>query len=95
MIQPVTILIASGLLFAIGAAVLIVRKHPLIVLLGLELLLQAVNLALAALTLWFGDWNGQIAIVVIVAIAASELSVGIGAAIACSQQHWTWRERQS
>ena len=95
MIQPVTILTVSILMFAIGAAILTLRKHPLIILLGLELLLQAVNLAIAALSTWFGDWSGQIALIVIVAIAASELAVGIGAALAYSQYRLDRQERRT
>lgn len=95
MIRPVTILMVSGLLFAIGAAVLVARNHSLIVLLGIELLLQATNLALAALTAWFGDWSGQVAMVVIAVIAAAELAVGIGAALAYSQHLWARHEEQT
>ena len=82
MITPSHYLLLSVFLFAMGAATVLARRHPLIVLMGIELMLNAVNLALVALTSWFQDWNGQVAVLVVMTIAAVELAIGLGAALA-------------
>ena len=82
MIAPTHYLLLSALLFAIGAGVVVMRRHPLVVLMGVELMLHAVNLALVALTSWFQDWAGQVAVLAIMAIAAVELAVGLGVVLA-------------
>jgi NADH-quinone oxidoreductase subunit K len=85
MITPTHYLILSILLFAIGIAIVIARRNPLIVLIGIELMLQAVNLALITLSSWFQDWGGQVAVFVIMVIAAVELTVGLGVILAFGQ----------
>jgi NADH-quinone oxidoreductase subunit K len=86
MIQPTHYLFLGVLLFTIGIVTTVARRHPLIVLLGIELMLQAVNVVLVALTSWFQDWNGEIAVFVVMAIAAVELAVGLGITLAYGQQ---------
>jgi NADH-quinone oxidoreductase subunit K len=75
---PQPYLILSALLFSLGMVVVLVRKDPLIVLLGVELILQAVNLALGALAIHFQDWDGQITTAVTITIASAELLIGLG-----------------
>ena len=86
MITPTHYLFLSALLFVIGMAVTISRRHPLIVLIGIELMLQAVNLTIVSLTGWFEDWSGQIAVFVVITIAAVELAVGLGVVLAYQQR---------
>jgi NADH-quinone oxidoreductase subunit K len=85
MITPTHYLLLSTLLFSIGITIVVARRDPLVVLVGIELMLQAVNLALAALTSWFQDWGGQVAFLVVMTIAAVELAVGLGAVLAYRQ----------
>jgi NADH-quinone oxidoreductase subunit K len=77
MSTPQHYLLLSVALFAIGIAVVATRKHRLVKLLGLELLLQAVNLALGALTSSFQDWDGRVAALALVSITAVELVIGL------------------
>ena len=83
MIAPTHYLLLAVLLFVIGAVTAATRRHPLVVLIGIELMLQAANLALVALTSWFQDWTGQVAVLTVTAIAAVELAVGLGVVLAC------------
>jgi NADH-quinone oxidoreductase subunit K len=72
-------------LVTFGVLVTAARKNPLVVLLGVELALQGVNLALVALTSWFQDWGGEAAVFVVMAISAVELAIGLGIALAYGQ----------
>jgi NADH-quinone oxidoreductase subunit K len=82
MITPAHYLFLSVLLFTLGSAIVIARRYPLIVLIGIELMLQAVNLALVALASWFQDWGGQVTVFIVMTIAAVELTVGLGVLLA-------------
>ena len=79
---PQGYLLLSAVLFAIGLAVTIVRKHPLIVLLGIEVALQAVTLAAGALTSSYQDWGGQILTLLLVTVSAVEWVVGLAVFLA-------------
>lgn len=76
MSTPQPYLVLSAILFAIGAATVVVRRQPLIVLLGIEVMFQAANLAFAALASRFQEWEGQIALAVVVTVGVAELAVG-------------------
>ena len=78
MITPQHYLLLSLFLFATGITVIIVRKQPMIVLLGLGLMLNAATLALAALTRWFQDWSGQVAALLVITVTVVELAAGTG-----------------
>jgi len=79
---PQGYLLLSAVLFAIGLAVTIVRKHPLIVLLGIEVALQAVTLAAGALTSSYQDWGGQILTLLLITVSAVEWVVGLAVFLA-------------
>ena len=79
---PQGYLLLSAALFAIGLAVTIVRKHPLVVLLGIEVALQAVTLAAGAVASSFQDWGGQILALVLIAISAFEWVIGLAVYLA-------------
>jgi NADH-quinone oxidoreductase subunit K len=75
-------LVLSALLFATGAAGVLVRRSPLVILLCLELMLNAGNLALIAFARANGDQDGQIFALVVMVIAACEVVVGLGLIVA-------------
>lgn len=77
MITPQHYLLLGSFLFATGMAIVIVRKQPTIVLMGLGLMFNATTLALAALTRWFQDWSGQVAALLLVTVTVAELAAGI------------------
>lgn len=75
-------LILSAFLFAIGATGVITRRNPLVVLLCLELMLNAGNLALVAFARMHGDHAGQVLALIVMVIAACEVVIGLGIIVA-------------
>jgi NADH-quinone oxidoreductase subunit K len=75
-------LVLSALLFAIGAAGVLIRRNPLVILLSLELMLNAGNLALVAFSRMHGDGDGQIFAIVVMVVAACEVVIGLGLIVA-------------
>lgn len=74
----------SAVLFAIGAAGVLLRRNALIVLLSIEIMLNAANLALVAFSRTHASQDGQVFAIVVMAIAASEVVVGLGIVVALS-----------
>ena len=72
----------SAFLFAIGAFGVLLRRNPLIVLLSLEIMLNGGNLALIAYSRHAGNGAGQIFALAVMAVAASEVCVGLGLVVA-------------
>jgi NADH-quinone oxidoreductase subunit K len=70
--------VLSAFLFAIGATGVLTRRNPLVVLLCLELMLNAGNLALIAFSRMWGNGDGQIFALVVMVVAACEVVVGLG-----------------
>jgi NADH-quinone oxidoreductase subunit K len=75
-------IVLSSLLFAIGAAGVLIRRSPLVILLCLELMLNAGNLALVAFSRMLGNSDGQVFALVVMVIAACEVVVGLGLIVA-------------
>jgi NADH-quinone oxidoreductase subunit K len=75
-------LIVSALIFAIGAGGILVRRNPLVVLLCLELMLNAANLALVAFARMHGNEDGQVFALIVMVVAACEVAVGLGLIVA-------------
>lgn len=75
-------LVVSALIFTIGAAGVLTRRSPLVILLCLELMLNAANLALIAFARMHGNPDGQIFAIVVMVVAACEVTVGLGLIVA-------------
>jgi NADH:ubiquinone oxidoreductase subunit K len=75
-------LAASALIFTIGAAGVLTRRSPLVILLCLELMLNAANLALIAFARMHGNADGQIFAVIVMVVAACEVTIGLGIIVA-------------
>lgn len=75
-------LVLSAMLFAIGAAGVLLRRSPLVVLLCLELMLNAANLALVAFSRSTGNEDGQVFALIVMVVAACEVVVGLGLIVA-------------
>ena len=71
-------LILSTILFTIGIVGVIRRKNLLMLFFATEIMLNAVNIGLAAISKFYGDLTGQIFAFFIIAIAASEVAIGLG-----------------
>lgn len=70
-------LILSGILFSIGVMGVLLRRNAIIILMCIELMLNAVNLLLVAFSVMHGDAGGQVMVFFIMAVAAAEVSVGL------------------
>ncbi|MBP6825795.1 MAG: NADH-quinone oxidoreductase subunit NuoK [Saprospiraceae bacterium] len=68
----------STLLFCIGILGVLIRRNAIIVLMCVELMLNAVNLLLAAFSTYLSDAQGQIMVFFIMVVAAAEAAVGLG-----------------
>ena len=68
--------------FAIGAGGILIRRNPLVILLCLELMLNAGNLALVAFSRAHGNQDGQIFALIVMVVAACEVAVGLGLIVA-------------
>jgi NADH-quinone oxidoreductase subunit K len=79
-------LIVSAILFVTGAVGVLVRRSPLIVLLALEIMLNAGNLALIAFARHAGNEGGQIFALTVMVVAAAEAVVGLGLIVAMSRK---------
>jgi NADH:ubiquinone oxidoreductase subunit K len=75
-------LVLSALLFAVGAGGVLVRRSPLVILLCLELMLNAGNLALLAFSRSLDNQDGQVFAIVVMVVAACEVVVGLGLIVA-------------
>ena len=75
-------IVLSALIFCTGLAGVLSRRNPLVVLLSLELLLNAGNLALVAFSRMWGNADGQIFALVVMVVAACEVAVGLGMVVA-------------
>jgi NADH-quinone oxidoreductase subunit K len=75
-------LVLSALLFSVGAAGVFIRRSPLVILLCLELMLNAGNLALLAFGRAHGDQDAQIFALIVMVVAACEVVVGLGLIVA-------------
>jgi NADH:ubiquinone oxidoreductase subunit K len=71
-------LAVSAMIFSIGAVGVLLRPNPLVLLLCLELMLNAANLALVAFSRMWGHEDGQIFALIVLVVAACEVTVGLG-----------------
>ena len=70
-------LVLSALMFLIGAMGVLLRRNTIIVLMSLELMLNSANLALVTFSRAYGNLEGQVAVFLIMAIAAAEVAIGL------------------
>jgi NADH:ubiquinone oxidoreductase subunit K len=79
-------LAVAGILFSIGALGVLLRRSPLIVLLSLEIMLNAANLAFVGFSRLFGELDGQVFALAVMAVAAAEVCVGLGLIVAVARR---------
>jgi NADH-quinone oxidoreductase subunit K len=75
-------LVLSVFIFCIGIAGVLTRRNPLVILLCLELMLNAGNLALVAFSRMHGGAAGQVFVLIVMVIAACEVVIGLGIIVA-------------
>lgn len=81
-VTPTHYLALSALVFGIGVAGVLSRKNLFVVLMSLELMLNAVNLSFVTFSRVNGDMTGHVVVLFVVAIAAAEACVGLAIVIA-------------
>ena len=75
-------IVLSALLFSTGAVGILIRRSPMVILLCLELMLNAGNLALVAFSREVGNQQGQIFALIVMVVAACEVVIGLGIIVA-------------
>jgi len=88
-VSPVNFVYLASVLFAIGAATVLLRRNAIIAFMGVELMLNAANLTLVAFARMIGGIDGQIMAFFVMVVAAAEVVVGLAIIIA------VFRARQS
>lgn len=85
MLHPITTnhyLVLSAALLAIGTLGVLSRRNIVVILMSIELILNAVNINLVAFSRHFGDVTGQIFAIFVITVAVAEAAVGLGILIA-------------
>jgi NADH-quinone oxidoreductase subunit K len=77
MIQPAQFLALAAMLFAVGSAGVILRRNPLVMFMGIELMLNAVNLTLVTFAKVHATLDGQVLAFFVMVVAAAEVVVGL------------------
>ena len=79
-------LLLSAMLFSIGAVGVLVRRNAIVVFMGVELMLNAANLSFVGFSRLFGEMDGQIFALAVMAVAAAEVCVGLGLIVAMARR---------
>jgi NADH-quinone oxidoreductase subunit K len=86
MTVPINLVLGlSAILFAIGVFGFLARRNIILMLVSVEVMLNAVNLSLAGFSLHHNDPRGQILALFIIAVAAAEAAIGLGLVIALNR----------
>lgn len=83
------VILLSGLLFAIGLLGVLLRKNTLVIYMSLELMLNAVNLALVAFSRYNNTMDGNLFVFFIITVAAAEVAVGLAIIVALFRKRQT------
>ena len=82
MITPTHYLVLSAALFMIGVFGVLTRRNIIVIFMSIELILNAVNINLMAFSLQWGNSNGQVFAIFVIAVAVAEAAVGLGIIVA-------------
>ncbi len=80
-------LVISAILFSIGMCTVLLRKNIIVMLMGIELMLNAVNLTFIAFSHYSANLSGQILVFFVMTIAAAEAGVGLALATAVFKRY--------
>ncbi len=75
------VLALSGILFVVGLVGAVTRRNLIVILMSIELMLNAVNVALVGFSRAWGQVDGQIFVLMVIVVAAAEVAVGLGIVI--------------
>jgi NADH-quinone oxidoreductase subunit K len=76
----------SSALFCIGLAGVMLRRNPIVILLSIEIMLNAGNLLLVAGSRYVGGNDGQVLALTVMGVAAAEVVVGLGLVVALARR---------
>ncbi len=76
----------SGVLLVLGLLGVMIRRNPLLLLLAVELMLNAANVALVGFSRYWNDTGGQIFALVVMVVAAAEVVIGLGLVVSVFRQ---------
>ena len=82
-------ILVAGLLFAVGLLGVVLRRNTLVIYMSLELMLNAVNLALVAFSRYNGTMDGNLFVFFIITVAAAEVAVGLAIVVALFKRRQT------
>ncbi|HYG34154.1 MAG TPA: NADH-quinone oxidoreductase subunit NuoK [Clostridia bacterium] len=82
-------LVVSAILFSLGLLGVIVRRNLLVIYMGLELMLNAANLALVAFSRFNNNLDGQVFVFFVITVAAAEVAVGLALIVALYRKRQT------
>ena len=80
--NPANYVVLAAVLFTIGATTVLVRRNAIIVFMGIELMLNAANLAFVTFARMHGDLTGQVVAFFVMVVAAAEVVVGLAIIVA-------------
>lgn len=72
----------AAVLFAIGVVGVVARKNALIIMMSVELMLNAANMTVVTFARMWGDLSGHVFALIVIAIAAAEVAVGLAILVA-------------
>ena len=75
-------LLLSAALFVTGLIGVLIRKNTLVILMSIEIMLNATNIAFVAFSRYNGGYDGQVIVFFVMAIAAAEAAIGLAIAVA-------------
>lgn len=79
-------LVVGALLFSVGAAGVLLRRNVLVILMCIELMLNAANLSFVTFARRLDDVTGQVAVFFVLVVAAAEVAVGLAIVVAIFRQ---------
>jgi NADH-quinone oxidoreductase subunit K len=82
-------LVVSAILFSLGLLGVLVRRNLMVIYMGLELMLNAANLALVAFSRFNNNLDGQVFVFFIITVAAAEVAVGLALIVALYRRRQT------
>ena len=82
-------ILVAGLLFAVGLLGVILRQNTLVIYMSLEMMLNAVNLALVSFSRYNGTMDGNLFVFFIITVAAAEVAVGLAIVVALFKRRQT------
>jgi NADH-quinone oxidoreductase subunit K len=75
-------IVLSSVIFSIGVLGFLIRKNVIMMLISVEIMLNAVNISLVAFSHYLQDMRGQILVFFVIAVAAAEVAIGLALVIA-------------